>query len=58
MAAYHSTVITNKQDHPDGSDAKAHHVKNSKGLTVKYRNPHPSFGPLRFFDLFVTQLFV
>ncbi|RYO75522.1 hypothetical protein DL764_010405 [Monosporascus ibericus] len=55
MTAYHSTVVTNKPDPGTlGADAKAHHVKNWAGKTVKYQNTHPSFSPLNFKDLAIA----
>ncbi|KAK3352406.1 beta-lactamase superfamily domain-containing protein [Lasiosphaeria hispida] len=43
---YNSTVSKPAiaDDAPSGGDLTAHHVKDKHGETIKFQNPHPSFG--------------
>ncbi|KAI0477697.1 Metallo-hydrolase/oxidoreductase [Xylariaceae sp. FL0804] len=42
MAGYACTVAQRPSEKPAFDDAKAHHVKDRRGNTVKFQNPHPS----------------
>jgi hypothetical protein len=59
MAAYACTVAPQPiSDKLSETYTKDHHIKNSRGETVKFRNPHPShvFPPLSVF--FPTIMYV
>ena len=45
MAAYSSVVSKlEAADVPEDARLTPHHIKGSKGETIKFRNPHPSAG--------------
>lgn len=65
LATYHSTVTVRPPRPAEfpGLGPEAHHVKNRHGKTVKFQNPHTSWGPptplglLSLFTFVLCRLF-
>ncbi|KAI0132056.1 NAPE-hydrolyzing phospholipase D [Xylariales sp. AK1849] len=54
LAMYSSTVTKPAKlgPVPEDTDAKSHHVRNWRGETTKFQNPHASFQTMKRWDLF------
>ncbi|ORY61215.1 putative Zn-dependent hydrolase/oxidoreductase family protein [Pseudomassariella vexata] len=53
MAAYSASVAKHPGVSPNDAAAKPHHVKDRRGRTTGFRNPHPSFTKSKTLDIFM-----